>query len=1003
MPTSQLKPSPPLLPLIGLFALYLFFAQLMTFEFPGSRAVGFLWLSSGVALAAVLLKGYRFLVAAFLGALLGDLLIATPISFALLDATRHTAMIFLGAWALKRQSGFSADLERLQDLLHLLAVALACGLFVALLAPVIEWLSGTVGQFSFDQRWTGHILGIAVLAPLVLVWRRWPRHWARPRLAAEAALIIGLSVAAGQVVLLDWQGDALSHVAQGYWLFFLMGWAAIRLGPHGAILVAAIAATQGLLGAQQDIGYFSANVTGDKLENYFFYMLSLTLSGMALATYITELKAQQALMREGLGTLKNFVETTLDGFWKINQEGIIIDINAAYCRISGYSKAEIIGCHISEFIVGLSRYDISKNIENIIRLGRAQFESAHRRKDGSIRNIEVSATCQNPARDELLVILRDITERTQREAQLQQTQDRLSLAQQASGSGLWDLELASGLISWTPECLALLGLTLTPDGQQPGFNDWLSVIHPDDQARAQQTVEAAIQDQATLFCEYRIVLPDGTERWIGAYGNTVHSELGEALHLFGICIDISPQKKAQGQMADGEVFNLAILNSLSAKIAVLDAAGVIVTVNDAWLATENENKPATALPFPDQLIPHTFVGINYLQVCQAGETQAEADESSIAQRAYQGISAVLASRLPSFHLEYPCHTKQQQHWFAMSVTPLVAGTRGVVVSHVDITSIKQAQAELNASQALLQSVVEHMPAGVFWKDQNFRFLGCNTQFANDVGFARKEEIVGKTDFELFESAQAAFYRSSDQAVLLEEASKLDLEILSLAPDGRPIWLNSSKVALRNAEDQVVGILGMYTDITEKKHHSLELEEHRNHLEELVARRTVDLSAARDAAEAANRSKAEFLANMSHEIRSPLNAILGLAYLLEQANLHLAAQTMVRKIRSSGRLLLSLITDILDVSKIEAGQMAIEQAPFHLSDVIDNLAVALGVAVGEKNLELIIHPMPAGVATVLGDALRLQQVLVNLCNNAIKFTRAVGSSCTPSCCHAATKA
>ena len=997
MPKLQLKPGPPLLPMIGVFVLYLLLAQLMPFELPGQRTVGFLWLSSGVALAAVLLRGYRYLAAAFLGALFGDLLIGSPWSIALLDATRHTAMIFLGAWALKRQSGFDAGLLRLQDFLHLLAVALACGLFVALVAPLIDWLSGTAGQFSFDQRWTSHILGIAVLTPLVLLWRRLPQPWATPRVAAEAALLIGLSTAMGQVVLLGWQGDALGSIAQGYWLFFLIGWAAIRLGPHGAILVAAIAAAQGLLSVQQDIGYFSTNVTNvtnatnvtdNKLNDYFFYILSLAVVGMALATYITELKTKQTLLRESLGTLRNFLETTSDGFWRVDLQGHIIEVNAAYCKQSGYSLNELIGRHIADIDASLSAAEIANRVQGIAYNGRAVFETTHRRKDGSIWHLEISATCQNPASGELFVVLRDITERTLREAQLQHTQARLSLAQQASGSGLWDLTLVSGHISWTPECLALLGLTLTQDGQQPGLKEWLSVVHPDDQAGALLTVEAAIRDKAALFCEYRVLLPDGAERWIGAYGDTVRDAQGKTQHLLGTCIDISLQKNAQSQIIEGEIFNLAILNSLSAKIAVLDAAGLIVTVNDAWRATAADTPAATLPSIPHQLMPHAFVGVDYLQACKLFEAPLGAAGPAGTSAVHQGISEVLAGRLPSFHLEYPCHSlKPQQQWFAMSVTPLISGTRGVVVSHVDITSLKLAQAELSTSQELLQSVVEHMPAGVFWKDQDFHFLGCNTQFANDAGFARKEEIVGLTDFELGDSAQAEFHRSGDQAVLLAKTPKLDQEISTLAADGRSIWLNSSKVALRNEQDQIIGILGMYSDITKKKRYSLELEVHRNHLEKLVAHRTLDLSAARDAAEAANRSKADFLANMSHEIRSPLNAILGLAYLLEQAKLPLAAQTMVRKIRSSGRLLLSLITDILDVSKIEAARMAIEQAPFHLTDVIDNLAVAMGVAVGEKSLELVIHPLPTGVSTLMGDALRLEQVLVNLCNNAVKFTPA----------------
>jgi signal transduction histidine kinase/DNA-binding NarL/FixJ family response regulator len=147
----------------------------------------------------------------------------------------------------------------------------------------------------------------------------------------------------------------------------------------------------------------------------------------------------------------------------------------------------------------------------------------------------------------------------------------------------------------------------------------------------------------------------------------------------------------------------------------------------------------------------------------------------------------------------------------------------------------------------------------------------------------------------------------------------------------------------------------------------------------------EYAAAKAQAEAASQAKSQFLASMSHEIRSPLNAILGLAYLLEQANLDADAIQMVSKIRASGSMLLGLISDILDVSKIEAGQMMIEQAPFRLTHVIDNLANVLSVAVGAKEIKLIIEPAPAGVGSLIGDALRLEQVLLNLSINAIKFT------------------
>lgn len=138
-------------------------------------------------------------------------------------------------------------------------------------------------------------------------------------------------------------------------------------------------------------------------------------------------------------------------------------------------------------------------------------------------------------------------------------------------------------------------------------------------------------------------------------------------------------------------------------------------------------------------------------------------------------------------------------------------------------------------------------------------------------------------------------------------------------------------------------------------------------------------------EKASRHKSEFLSTMSHELRSPLNAILGLAYLLGQSSLDRDASDMVNKILASGRSLLGIINDVLDVSKIEAGHMVIENLPFRLDDVINKLAGSMSVAASSKQIKLNVQPVPAGISNVIGDALRLEQVLINLTSNAIKFT------------------
>ena len=157
------------------------------------------------------------------------------------------------------------------------------------------------------------------------------------------------------------------------------------------------------------------------------------------------------------------------------------------------------------------------------------------------------------------------------------------------------------------------------------------------------------------------------------------------------------------------------------------------------------------------------------------------------------------------------------------------------------------------------------------------------------------------------------------------------------------------------------------------------------LEQRVEHRTALLAVRTEEAEAASRAKADFLANMSHEIRTPMNAVLGLAYLLANKPLDPDALDLVRKIRNAGRSLQTIINDILDFSKIEAGRLEIEEAPLHLEGVLDNLANIMGTNAGDKDLELVIAPAPDVGGELHGDALRLEQILINLTSNAIKFT------------------
>jgi PAS domain S-box-containing protein len=272
---------------------------------------------------------------------------------------------------------------------------------------------------------------------------------------------------------------------------------------------------------------------------------------------------------------------------------------------------------------------------------------------------------------------------------------------------------------------------------------------------------------------------------------------------------------------------------------------------------------------------------------------------------------------------------------------------------------------LRESEARFRTLIEDAPLAIAML-RGGHFIYSNPRYNKLHGYLPEDDLTGLTWSAMISPESRTILH--EQEALINEDSPVEqtFEVQGLRKNGRsvPVFKAVTRVDLIDGPATLI----FAQDISGQKHAESAMRQ------------------ARDAAEAANRSKADFLANMSHEIRSPLNAILGLAYLLEQAHLDLDAQGMVRKIRSSGRMLLGIINDILDVSKIEAGHLVVEQATFRLDDVIGNVAISMGIAAGDKDIQLIIQPLPGGISSVVGDALRLEQVLSNLTSNAIKFTQ-----------------
>ncbi|WP_215409170.1 response regulator [Janthinobacterium sp. JC611] len=285
--------------------------------------------------------------------------------------------------------------------------------------------------------------------------------------------------------------------------------------------------------------------------------------------------------------------------------------------------------------------------------------------------------------------------------------------------------------------------------------------------------------------------------------------------------------------------------------------------------------------------------------------------------------------------------------------------------HAEQERERQAMQAVSDSETRFRTLIEDAPVAIAIL-RHGRFIYSNPRYRRLHGYTAQDNLNGLPWSAMISAQSQAALAANEALIEADSPSEQVFEAVGLDKQGLPVptLKTSTRVTLKDGPATLI----FAQDISAQK------------------QAEAAMLLARDAAEAANRSKAEFLANMSHEIRSPLNAILGMAWLLERSSQDEDAVLMTRKIRAAGQSLLGIINDVLDVSKIEAGHMTIEQAPFRLAEVVEKIAASMGVAVHDKPIAVQIGPLPDGVDHVLGDALRLEQVLINLTSNAIKFTQ-----------------
>jgi PAS domain S-box-containing protein len=327
-------------------------------------------------------------------------------------------------------------------------------------------------------------------------------------------------------------------------------------------------------------------------------------------------------------------------------------------------------------------------------------------------------------------------------------------------------------------------------------------------------------------------------------------------------------------------------------------------------------------------------------------------------------------KVPMFHVSHRMrHADGRWVWLDTYGSVSQRDTNGRVTrmtgTHTDITDRKQLQRALSNTLRVMHTLLETLPLPVVIRDAGKCITLVNAAMEKMLGVSRQELIGKQLDADPRQGGTRNHHESDEKLIATRRSLRYETSVHAL--DGTVYDVIVAKTPLLAEDGTIAGIASVITDISDQK------------------RNTAVLERARLAAESAMHAKSRFLANMSHELRTPLNGVVGMASLLENTALDAKQRRFVRTLKTSAEALITLINDVLDLSKAEAGKLTLASGPFELRRELEQVVGLFGARAYDKGIELAAHIARDVPPTIKGDPIRLRQVLGNLINNAVKFT------------------
>ncbi|SFF56132.1 PAS domain S-box-containing protein [Duganella sp. CF458] len=564
----------------------------------------------------------------------------------------------------------------------------------------------------------------------------------------------------------------------------------------------------------------------------------------------------------------------------------------------------------------------------------------------------------------VVVSLRDMTQRQRAEEALQASSERYRLIVQTAAEGIWMCDAADLTSFVNPTMARMLGYEVEHMLGRP----MADFMDPDCPALHAVRRAGAAGASAAEPTEGRFYRQDGSSLWALLASTTVHADNGSYAGTLSMVTDISDRRLAELALRHSNQRLASVFNAVTNGLLVFDAAGNIVECNAA--ASRMLGRAAAR-------------GAGQWDGVHEDGRRFCAPEHPVAQALHSGQ----AVRDVVMGVPAGAGAAAATCWLSVNVEPL-RDEHGpgsmLVASLTDITYRKRSEDALRQGEQRLQEIIQMMPIGLFIKDKDSRMLLMNRACEQQFGYTFDE--LNNGDYSVFHAPEeAAAFRARDLEAFAGRAL-IDFEETIWNPAlGQARQLRTFKKPVYDAHGAPAYLIGMAIDISDSKATERALRELNEHLEERVAQRTAQLEEARQQAEEASAAKGQFLAKMSHEIRTPMNGVIGMAYLALKTELAPRQRDYLEKIRFAGEHLLRIIDDILDISKIEAGKLEIEEVDFALAHVLQTLTTVLAPKAASRGLRLAFELDPALPPVLRGDPLRLGQVLINYVNNAIKFS------------------